>query len=566
MSADALDLDRYPYRSLRMPILATRGVVATSQPLAAQAGLAVLQGGGNAVDAAVAAAITLTVVEPTCNGVGGDAFALIWDGRELHGLDGAGRALSAHTRALFQDRGLDHVPDYGWLPVTVPGGPAAWRDMHRRFGHLPFAELFASAIAYAEGGFPVAPLTAHRWRDAAARYHAGALRAAPEVAAWGATFLRDGAAPRAGDRFAVPDLARTLRELAETECESFYRGEIARRIVDFAEATRGLITHEDLASHESSWVKPICTTYRGHEIWEMPPSTQGIAALEALAILDGFDLTRIPRESAESYHLQIEAIKIALHGAFGCVGDPDHARASWQLRLSPDHVAEQRRRIGPTACTPSPSPARAGDTVYLAVADEDGMMVSFIQSNYSGWLLGFGSGVVVPNTGIALHSRACAFTLAQDHPNSLAPRKRPFHTLAPAFLTREGRASGPFGIMGGPMQPQGHVQFIVNQLDYGMNPQAALDAPRFQWLQGTDVEVELGVPPEVMQGLVVRGHGVRPCVELAAIPPRLVGGALGSGGLAGSGDFGKAQIIRRLDNGTYVAGSDWRSDGCAVGY
>lgn len=535
-------------------MLARRGVVATSQPLAAQAGLAVLQRGGNAVDAAIATAVALTVVEPTCNGVGGDAMALVWSGDALFGLDGSGRSLEAH------ERGLTEMPNRGWPCVTVPGGPAAWRDLHRRFGRLPFASLFEAAIAYAEDGFPVSPLTAHRWRDAAARWRQGPRDASLEP--WGKAFTRDGVAPAAGDAWRLPELARSLRELAETECESFYRGPIAARIAAFAAETGGRLGREDLARHESTWVTPIHARYRGHDVWEMPPSSQGIAALEALAILEGLELGRHARESTESYHLQIEAMKLGLGGAFGFVAEG----AAWEPRLATAHLDAQRALVGASALAAIPSTPRAGDTVYLAVADADGQMVSFIQSNYSGWLLGFGSGVVVPGTGIALHARGCAFSLDPEHPNAIAPRRRPFHTLAPSFLTKDGRAVGPFGVMGGPMQPQGHVQLVVNQLDYGMNPQAAIDAPRMQWLQGADVELELGVPPEVMQGLVVRGHLARPCVEMAAIPPRLVGGALGAGGLATSGDFGKAQIIRRLENGTYAAGSDWRSDGCAVGY
>jgi gamma-glutamyltranspeptidase/glutathione hydrolase len=558
-----LGLESYPYRSRRMPILAARGVVATSEPLAAQAGLRVLQEGGNAVDAAVAAAAALTVVEPTCNGVGGDALALIWDGAKLHGLNGSGRALASHTLSLFEGLGLQQVPAKGWLPVTVPGAPAAWSDMHRRFGRRPFETLFEPAIHYAASGFPVAPLTAQRWQLAAERYRSSSIDDA-SLRPWRDTFTRDGRAPQAGDLWTIPGLAGTLRELATTGCESFYRGALANQIADFASATGGALTRADLAAHASTWVDPIRASYRGYDVWELPPSTQGIAALVALNILSGFDLGRYPRESADAYHLQIEAIKHALGDAFGYLADPDVVSVPWRERLTESHAAEKRALIAGAAHAPPVDPPKGG-TVYLCVADADGMMVSFIQSNFSGWLWGFGSGVVVPKTGIALHSRGCGFSLDPKHPNVIAPGKRPFHTLAPAFLSRAGRAVGPFGIMGGPMQPQGHVQFIVNQIDYGMNPQAALDAPRYQWISGDRVEVELDVPPAVMQGLLTRGHSVSPCVEFAAIPPR-IGGFVGSGGLLGSGDFGKGQIIVRRDDGVYVAGSDWRSDGCAVGY
>lgn len=562
---DNLGLAHYPYLSRRMPVLARRGMVATSEPLAAQAGLSMLQRGGNAVDAAIATAIALTVVEPTCNGVGGDAFALIWDGSQLHGLNGSGRALRAHDRALFAKQGLEHVPPRGWLPVTVPGQPAAWADAHKRFGRLPFEALFEPAIEYAAHGFPVAPVTAQRWELAAAIYAAGHGNDAA-LRPWRDTFTMDGRGPRAGDCWATPDLASGLRELAASGCESFYRGKLAERIVNFASATGGYVTQEDLAAHRSTWEQPIRTRYRGVDLWEMPPNTQGIAALTALNILEGFELAQYARESADSYHLQIEACKLALHETFATVTDPEAMADSWRARLDSDHAAELRRQVASSALVPSHIEPPQSNTVYLCAADADGMMVSFMQSNYAGWMLGFGSGVVVPGTGIALHSRGCGFSLADGHPNVIAPGKRPFHTLAPSFLSKDGQAIGPFGIMGGPMQPQGHVQFVVNQVDYGMNPQACLDAPRFQWIGGNRVEVELGVAGSIMQGLVARRHDVLPCVELASIPPRLSGRFIGSGGMASSGDFGKAQIIRRMANGSYVAGSDGRADGCAVGY
>jgi gamma-glutamyltranspeptidase/glutathione hydrolase len=560
-----LGFERYPYASRRLPVFARRGVVATSEPLAAQAGLRILERGGNAVDAAIATAAALTVVEPTCNGVGGDAFALVWDGTRLHGLNGSGRALSAHVPKLFRDLGHSHVPPRGWLPVTVPGVPAAWSDLHRRFGRLPFEAVFEPAIEYARDGFPVAPITAMRWHSSASIYTSGPVDD-PALGAFRDTFTNDGRAPRAGDVWALPDLARTLRELAESGCESFYRGRLADTMASFAESTGGYLTRRDLAAHESTWVEPIHAGYRGHELWGMPPNSQGIAALSALAILEGLDLARYPRDSAESHHLQLEAMKIALGDAYGYVTDASLASQPASLRLTKEYATERRALIGDVALSAPPSTTPRGGTVYLCTADADGMMVSFMQSNYSGWLLGFGSGVVVPGTGIALHSRACGFSLDEKHPNVIAPGKRPFHTLAPAFLTRGGRALGPFGIMGGPVQTQAQVQFVVNQVDYGLNPQACVDAPRFQWLAGNRVEVELGVSSQVMLGLVARGHDVQPCVEFAAVPPRLTGAALGGGGIASSGDFGKAQVIRRLENGVYVAASDWRADGCAVGY
>jgi gamma-glutamyltranspeptidase/glutathione hydrolase len=557
-------LEHYPYRSRRLPVFASQGAVATSEPLAAQAGLDVLRRGGNAVDAAVTTAIALTVLEPTCNGIGGDASAMIWDGTALHGMNGSGRAPAAYTRDLFTGRGLKAIPQRGWLAVTVPGAPRAWYDIHRRFGRLPFQALFEPAIQYAGRGYPVSPCTALRWQ-AAAKVHSSSVGDDPSVLPWRDTFTRDGRAPRAGELWRIPELAATLHELASTNCESFYDGKLAGRIVEFAARTGGLLTREDLAEHQGSWVEPIRTTFRGHELWEMPPSGQGIAALTALNILGTQDMGGFRRESVENYHLQIEAVKAALEDAFGYLADPEVVPVPWKARLGAEFAAAKGKHLRADGTTPRWGTNPLGGTVYLCAADADGMMVSFMQSNYSGWLHGFGSGVVVPQTGIALHSRGSAFTLDQSHPNVVAPRKRPFHTLAPAFVTREGRALGPLGVIGGPIQPQGHVQFVLNEVVHGLNPQANLDAPRFQWLDGNRVEVELSMPSEVMQGLVALGHEVRPCVEFAALPPRF-SGSLGSGGVVGIGDFGRAQMIRRQEDGVYVVASDWRGGGCAAGY
>ncbi len=539
-AATNLQPEGFPYASRRMPILASRGVVATSEPLAAQAGLEMLRRGGNAVDAAVATAIALTVVEPTSNGIGSDAFALVWDGDRLHGLNGSGRAPASHTPRLFEERGLTAVPAHGWLPVTVPGAPGAWRDLHRRFGKLPFAALFEPAIAYAEGGYPVAPVTAGAWAAAARAYRERHTTA--EFQPWFATFAPGGDAPRPGEVWASPDHARTLRLIAESAAEAFYRGELAGEIADFAAATGGTLAREDLAAHRGDWVEPIGTGYRGYEVWEIPPNGQGIAALAALNVLEGFDLAALPRESAASYHLQIEAMKLGFADALRYVADPALADVPTRGLLDKEYAAERRRLIGERARLPETGAPPRGGTVYLCAADGDGLMISMIQSNY----MGFGSGIVVPGTGIALQNRGAGFVLDPEHPNRVAPGKRPYHTIIPAFLTREGAALGPFGVMGGFMQPQGHLQVVVNEVDYGLNPQAALDAPRWQWLRGNEVAVEQAVPAQVLAGLAARGHQL----EL-----RHAGGS-----------FGKGQIIRRLPNGVYVAGSEPRADGCAVGF
>lgn len=534
-----IDLHRYPYPSRRMPVLATRGVVATSQPLAAQAGLSMLQAGGNAVDAALAAAITLTVVEPTSNGIGGDAFALVWDGQRLHGLNGSGRAPRGATPDALRAAGHQRVPPHGWWAVTVPGAPRAWHDLHERFGRLPFERLFEPAIEYAERGFLVTPTIARLWQQAARRDYAD--YDSPEYRPWFATFTRNGEPPCAGTLWRSPDHAATLRRIAMSGARDFYEGELARRIAAFARETGGVVSLEDLAAHTSTWVDPIRVTYRGYEVWEIPPNGQGIATLLALNILAGFDLAANERDSVESLHLQIEALKLALADARRYVADPEHVEVPVARLLDPAYAAERRSLIGEQAHEPAPGRVQAGGTVYLCAADGDGMMVSFIQSNY----MGFGSGLVVPGTGIALQNRGHAFTLDPNHPNCLAPAKRPFHTIIPGFLTHEGRPVGPFGVMGGFMQAQGHLQMMVNTLDYGLNPQASLDAPRWRWIEGRTVYVEPEVEPRVVEGLRARGHDVRVQEDLK---------------------YGRGQIIWRLPDGGYVAGSDKRADGCAVGF
>jgi gamma-glutamyltranspeptidase/glutathione hydrolase len=523
-----------------MPVLAARGVVATSQPLAAQAGLSMLQEGGNAVDAALATAITLTVVEPTSNGIGGDAFALVWDGRRLHGLNGSGRAPRETTVETLRAAGHEEMPERGWWPVTVPGAPRAWADVHQRFGRLPFSKLFEPAIYYAEHGFPVSPITAQSW-DRAATVTFAAYEG-PEFRPWFETFAPGGRAPAAGDCWRSPGHAATLRRIAQSNAREFYEGDIAAGIAAFAAETGGTISADDLAAHSSTWVEPITVGYRGYEVWEIPPNGQGIAALMALNILEGLDLRSCLRDSVESYHLQIEAMKLALADTRRYVADAEHVPVPVRELLSPEYAAERRRLIGDEALDPGPGEPPAGGTVYLCAADADGMMVSYIQSNY----MGFGSGVVVPNTGIALHNRGCGFTLEAGHSNQLAPGKRPFHTIIPGFLTHEGSPVGPFGVMGAWMQAQGHVQVLVNTLSCALNPQAALDAPRWRCGECRTVMVEKGTDTVIVEGLRARGHDV----EVHEI----------------DASFGRGQIIWRLPSGGYVAASDKRADGCAVGF
>lgn len=534
----------FPYVSRRMPVLAPHGVVSTSNPLAAQAGLRMLLDGGSAVDAAIAAATTLTVVEPWVNGIGSDAFALVWDGERLHGLNGSGRAPAAHEPELYSKLGYDQVPSRGWLSVTVPGAPAAWRDLHERFGRLAYSRLFEPALDYAGNGFPLGPETGLVWERAQRRY--AEVNVGPEFRGWFETFAPGGRVAQPGDTWTLPDHASSLRLIADSGSEAFYKGELARRMAAFAAETGGHLTESDLAAHSSTWVEPISANYHGFEVWEIPPNGQGIAALEALNILDGCDLRAHPRDSVESYHLQIEAMKLAFADAHRYVADPAFVEVPASGLLDPSYAAQRRRMIGDVALDPGPGEPPRGGTVYLCAADADGMMVSYIQSNYQG----FGSGIVIPGTGISLQNRGLGFTLEPGHPNVVAPGKRPYHTIIPGFLTHQGRAVGPFGVMGADMQPQGHVQMIVNQVDYGMNPQTSLDAPRWRWLQGREVLIEPSAGDRLIDGLRARGH----VVSIADTETQF------------NGNGGRGQIIRRLPEGGYVAGSEPRSDGSAVGY
>lgn len=535
-----MNLAAQPYPSMRKPLFATHGVVATSQPLAAQAGLAMLKQGGNAVDAAIAAAIALTVVEPASNDVGGDAFALVWNGTNLHGLNGSGRAPAALNAEAVRKLGHEEMPGQGWCSVTVPGAPATWRDLHQRFGKLPFAMLFEPAITYAEEGYPVTPTSISHWRWAVEMVHPKLQ--GEEFSGFGAVFTPAGRAPEVGEIWRNPDMARTLRLIAETYTDAFYHGEIAQTIAAFAAQTGGFLTVADFARHTSTWVAPISTNYRGYDVWEIPPNGQGLAALIALNILEGFDLAHHPRESVESYHLQLEAMKLAFVDAHHYICDPEHTAVPTDELLSKQYAAQRRTLIGEQALLPEAGDPLQGGTVYLCTADADGMMVSFIQSTYDS----FGSHIIVPGTGIALQNRGSGFSLTHGHPNLLAPGKRPFHTIIPGFLTRAGQAIGPFGVMGGHMQPQGHVQMMVNTIDYGLNPQASLDAPRWFWGEERYVQVEPTVDIAIVEGLKQRGHEVVVDEEI---------------------DFvGCGQIIWRLPSGVYVAGSDGRTDGCAVGY
>ena len=481
-----------------------------------------------------------TVVEPATSSIGGDAFALVWDGTRLHGLNGSGRAPMGLTAEAVRLRGHESIPEHGWLPVTVPGAPAAWRDLHDRFGTLPFARLLEPAASYAELGHPASPISVWHWRWQVEEVHRAL--AGDEFAGFLDVFAPDGTPPRVGEIWRSPDMARSLRLIAETGSECVYRGEIAERIVAFARATGGFIAETDLESHTSTWVDPIATSYRGHDVWELPPNAQGLAALIALNILEQFDLASTPRNSGESFHLQIEAMKLAFADAHRYIADPERRSIPVDELLAKEYAAGRRVLIGDEAGAPPPGEPTRSDTIYLCAADAGGMMVSYIQSACGGC----GSHVVVPGTGIVLQNRGTGFSLDSAHPNVLEPGKRPFHTIIPGFLTKDGAAIGPFGVMGGHMQPQGHVQMVVNTVDYRMDPQTSLDQPRWNWLRERRVLVEPDTDPAILDELRRRGHAADVWSELDA--------------------WGRGQIIWRLPSGAYVAGSDHRGDGHATGW
>lgn len=517
-------------------VYGSRGAAATSHPLAAQAGEELLREGGSAVDAAVGMAAALTVVEPTSNGIGSDAFALVWAEGRLHGLNGSGRSPAALTLDRFRGAGHESMPARGWWPVTVPGAPAAWADLHRRFGRLPFERVLAPAVRLAKDGHPVPPVVAYYWGKAAEGF--SRLRG-PEFAGWNLTFAPEGRAPRVGERVRFPDHARTLARLAASGCRDFYEGELAAAIDAFSRETGGLLRGSDLAAHRSEWVEPLSVHYRNVEIWEIPPNGQGIVALAALGLLDG-----LPPGSAwddpAGVHGSIEAVKLAFADAQQHVTDPGHMLLPPDTLLDPKYLERRRGGIGPQAERRETGLPRTGGTVFLVAADADGMMVSFIQSNY----MGFGSGVVVPGTGIALQNRGAGFVTEAGHPNVLGPEKRPFHTIIPGFLTHDGAPWGPFGVMGGHMQPQGHVQMVRALVDFGLPPQAALDLPRWRWTQDLDVDLETGWTREAAEALASRGHRLQPTHD--------------------AGPFGRGQIILRDADGVLAAGSDRRADGQAL--
>lgn len=523
----------FPYRSQRMPVMA-RNVVATSQPLAAQAGIRMLDRGGNAIDAAIAAAIALTVVEPTSNGIGGDAFALVWDGQGLVGLNGSGR--SPRDLDAVSLLGHDAMPMLGWDSVTVPGAVASWVSLSDRYGELPFETLFEPAIAYARNGFAVSPITARAWSHAPQRF-----AAFPEFAA---AFLPGGRSPQAGELFRFPDQAETLRIIAASRGEDFYRGELASAMAEHAKRGGGALREHDLAAHASEWVDPIQTDFADVTIHQVPPNGQGLIALLTLGILRHTEIAAFEPDAAEAIHLQVEALKLAIVDAERYVSDPRTMDVGVEALLDDAYLAARATQIDPAhAGTPEHGVLPRGGTVYVCTADAAGRMVSFIQSNY----FGFGSGIVVPGTGISLQNRGTGFSTRAGHPNAVAGSKKPFHTIIPGFVTQEGSPRMAFGVMGGPMQPQGHVQMVVRVFLHGHNVQAAVDAPRWRVLDGLRLAIEHGFPAATIAGLERLGHVLEPVAPDTSF------------------SFGGAQLALATETG-YVAASDPRKDGQAVGF
>ncbi|MBL8244794.1 MAG: gamma-glutamyltransferase [Rhodanobacteraceae bacterium] len=554
LGASAMAADRLIDRSFatRSEVHASQGMAATSHPLATQIALDILKAGGSAVDAAIAANAALGLMEPTGNGVGGDLFAIVWDPKtqKLHGYNGSGRSPRGLTLAWFQQQGLTEVPSWGPLPVTVPGAVDGWFALHGRFGRLPMQAVLAPAIRYAREGHPVAPIVAYYWGRSVPRLS--------QYAGFTEQFTIDGKAPASGQVWKNPNLANTLQRIADGGRDAFYGGETADIIDAYFRAQKGFLRKEDLAAHRGEWVEPVSTNYRGVDVWELPPNGQGIAALQILNILEGYDLAKYGFGSPEHLHLFIEAKKLAFEDRARFYADPTYAKAPVAELISKPYAAKRRELLDMDKAArtlEAGNPVlQEGDTIYLTTADKDGMMVSLIQSNFRG----MGSGMAPPGLGFIFQDRGEQFVLKPGHPNSFAPGKRPFHTIIPAFLTRDGKPWISFGLMGGAMQPQGHAQIVINLIDFGMGLQEAGDAPRIHHDGSTEpagqnlpmsdggvVNLETGFPYESIRALMRKGHRI----EYA------------------DGPYGGYQAIRRdPDTGVYTGASESRKDGQAAGY
>lgn len=525
----------YRYPSQRRVVYGKKGMVATSQPLAAQAGLEILKRGGNAIDAAIGTAACLTVVEPTSNGVGGDAFSIVWHKGKIYGLNSSGATPKKLSIKEIKNRGYNEMPIYGFLPVTVPGVPYAWSELSQKFGKLPLKEVLEPAISYALEGFPVSPIVSQNWEESLNKYKKSLK--GEEYKHWFETFTINGSAPKPGEVWYNKDLGRTLLELGESNCNSFYNGNIAEKIESYSIKYNGYIRGEDLRDFKSEWVTPLKVNYRGYDVWELPPNTHGLVVLLALNILNNFEL----KDEPLSHHKIIEALKLAYVDGLEFITDFNKMSMSVEELLSKEYSRQRSKLIIDKAVEPKHGNPNLGGTVYLATADGEGNMVSYIQSNF----MGFGSGLVVPGTGISLHNRGCTFSLDPNKANSLEPGKKTYHTIIPGFLSKDNLPIGPFGVMGAYMQPQGHVQVVTDMIDFKHNPQEALDRPRWQWINGKAVELEPQFYDDITKVLIKCGHDIKYSKDI--------------------GSFGRGQIILR-ENETLIGATEPRADGIVAAW
>ena len=536
MNFNAID---QPYQLSRYSVTAQHGMVCSSSALASSAGLEILKKGGNAVDAAIATAAVLTVVEPVSNGLGGDAFAIVWMKNQMYGLNASGYSAKEISIERVKQAGYEKIPMHGWIPVTVPGQPKAWAALSKRFGKLTLEEVLEPAIRYAEDGYPVSAVVSILW-DKYVRKNSNEFKDKAIFNEWFKTFTKNGEPYQFGEIVKFKNHAKTLRLIAQSHSDAFYKGEIADKIDAQSRRDGGFIRKNDLEEYEVEWVEPIHVNYKGFDVWEIPPNGQGIVALMTLNILRNFEFDH--REGIDTVHKQFEAMKKAFSDAYAIVTDPKEMRTDYRYYLSEEYGRQRANEIKDEAYRPEPIDPPKSGTVYLCTADDEGNMVSFIQSNY----MDFGSGIVVEDYGIALQNRGYDFSMNPTSINSLQPRKRSYHTIIPGFLTKNGKAVGPFGVMGGYMQPQGHVQVVMNLIDFHLNPQMCLDAPRWQWKEGLQFDVEPDYPTELIDELIHRGH------QIVVSENKF--------------SFGRGEMILRMENGVYVGACESRTDGSIASY
>ena len=538
------DPQKYSYPSRRNVVYARRAMACTSVPLGAQIGLDVMKAGGNAMDAAVAMAAAMPILEPTGNGLGSDCFALIWVEKEkkLYGLNASVVTPMALDAKMVRAMGHSEMPKTGWLPTMVPGAPAGWAAINKKFGAKPLSELFAPAISYAREGYPVPVNLEPQWEKDSQRIAAARSKEPAPHSYWWNTFMKeDGTHYRAGELFRWEEYAQTMEELAATDCESYYRGPLMEKIVAFSRETGGYFCEDDFRNYQPMWVEPITTDYKGYTVCEIPPNGHGITVLMALNILKGLELSQV-KDCADTYHKILESIKLAFADTKTYVADPRYMKTKVEDMLSEEYAAQRRALISDRALMPEAGDPSCGGTIYLCTADPEGNMVSFIQSNYTT----FGAGVAIPGTGISLQNRGANFSLEENSDNCLTGGKRSYHTIIPGFMMKDGDAVGPFGVMGAFMQPQGHVLVAVNTIDYHMNPQEALDAPRIQWVGGKHIQLEREVPAHIGRELADMGH------EVEVLNTNIT--------------MGRGQIIWRTENGMLVGGTEPRCDGTVAAW